>query len=225
MSYSMLLFAQITQGVRDAGYVKIESGEKFIEQEEKKEIVQENNEKENLLIDLIRQSQDGDTRAMGLIYEKYKTPIYNLAYRYTYNSAVAEDLLQEIFLKVFTHIQDVDKKEFFEGWLYRVAVNTCLSFVRSRKAYEVKSVSLDSVESKINNQKFSHSEKMIHKSIDDAIQSLPIRLRSVFLLFDVQGFTHEEVAGILGCSVGTSKSQLFKARTKIRKHLKDKKIL
>jgi RNA polymerase sigma-70 factor (ECF subfamily) len=69
------------------------------------------------------------------------------------------------------------------------------------------------------------SDRFLKKALDDAIQSLPGRMRTIFLLHEVQGFKHEEIAPMLGCSVGTSKSQLFKARMKIRERLEEKKVI
>jgi len=172
----------------------------------------------------IKRSREGDTQAMGFIYEKFKTPVFNLAFRYTYDSAASEDLLQDVFVKIFTSLDSLEKNEAFVGWLYRVAVNTCLSHLRSRGRFLKKAIPLDDVEGVLSEKKGESPEEVLKKPIEEAIRGLSTKLKSVFLLHDVQGFKHEEIAGILGCSVGTSKSQLFKARMKIRKHLEGKKI-
>jgi len=178
-----------------------------------------------ILHDLIRRSREGDTLAMEAIYERYKQPIYNLAYRYTYNVTVAEDLLQDIFLKIFTHLNDLQQEETFVAWLYRIAINTCYSYLRSIKGRLHKTISLNELEGKIGNQASDTESKTLKKLLNDAIKSLPPRLKSIFLLHDVQGFKHREIARMLGCSMGTSKSQLFKARMKIRHYLKNKQLL
>ena len=178
-----------------------------------------------VLHDLIKRSRQGDTQAMEAIYERYKQPIYNLAYRYTYNVAVAEDLLQDIFLKIFTHLNDLQQEETFVAWLYRIAINTCYSYLRSMKGRLKKTISLNELEGKIDNQASDAASKTLKKPLNDAIKSLPPRLKSIFLLHDVQGFKHWEIARMLGCSMGTSKSQLFKARMKIRHYLKNKQLL
>lgn len=178
-----------------------------------------------VLHDLIKRSRQGDTQAMEAIYERYKQPIYNLAYRYTYNVAVAEDLLQDIFLKIFTHLNDLQQEETFVAWLYRIAINTCYSYLRSIKGRLQKTISLNELEGKIENHASDAASKTLKKPLNDAIKSLPPRLKSIFLLHDVQGFKHWEIARMLGCSMGTSKSQLFKARMKIRHYLKNKQLL
>ena len=179
----------------------------------------------SFLKDLIKRSREGDIQAMEAIYKHFNRPIFNLAYRYTYNSEIAEDLLQDIFLKILTHLQDLKKDETFVSWLYRIAVNTCYSYLRGRKGQLQRTVPLSEVEGKIDGRTSKPEDEIMKKSLDDAIQSLPGKMKSIFLLHDVQGFKHEEIARTLGCSVGTSKSQLFKARMKIREHLENKQVL
>ncbi len=179
----------------------------------------------SLLEDLIKRSREGDTMAIEAIYERYKRPIFNLVYRYTYNAAVAEDLLQDIFLKIFTHLKDLQRVDTFVGWLYRIAINTCYSYLRSTKTPLQKTIPLENVERKIDKDASDSQESVLKKPLDEAIQHLPPKLKSVFLLHDVQGYKHREIARILGCSVGTSKSQLFKARMKLRQFLKNKQII
>lgn len=177
------------------------------------------------LIRLVGLCRAGDTRAMESLYHHFKSSLFSLAFRYTYNFAVAEDLIQDIFIKVFTNLHTLDKEKFFVGWLYRVSVNTCLSYLRSHKRWLQKTISLEEVESYLSDASAEGVEKAADLPLEEAIQNLPPRLKSVFLLHDVQGFKHQEIAAILGCSVGTSKSQLFKARMKLRKHLEKKKWL
>jgi len=174
---------------------------------------------------LLERSRAGDDRAMESIYEMFKVRVFQLAYRHTYNPVIAEDLLQDVFLKVFTHLGDVKAAETFPAWVYRVALNTCYSYLRGKKLRSERTVPLSEIEGKLEEAVFDSHEKEIGKPIDDAIQVLPARLRSVFVLHDVEGFKHGEIARLLGCSVGTSKSQLFKARLKVRGLLKDKGVL
>jgi len=175
--------------------------------------------------DLVERSRRGDARAMEAIYERYKRPLFNLAFRFTYNSTVAEDLLQDIFIKVFTHLDDVQNVETFSGWIYRIGLNTCYSYLRRKKVEAQRSIPLSEIEGKMEEACYDTQEKEMKKPLDEAIQSLPEKLKAIFLLHDVQGFKHEEIAKTLGCSVGTSKSQLFKARMRIRQFLKEKQVL
>jgi RNA polymerase sigma-70 factor (ECF subfamily) len=174
---------------------------------------------------LIQKSKEGDEGAMERIYEQFKRPFYNLAYRYTSDRAAAEDLLQDIFIKVFSHLGEVNRDETFVAWMYRIAVNTCYSYLRRRRGREARSVGLGEVEGKKEEAVYDGHEDSLAGPLDEAIRGLPEKLRSVFMLHDAQGHTHEEIGRMLGITTGTSKSQLFKARLRIREFLKKKKVL
>ncbi len=176
------------------------------------------------LADLIRRSLEGDNSAMEAIYLEYKRPLFNLAYRYTYDSVAAEDLLQDIFVKVFTHLGDIKRIDTFSGWIYRIALNTCYSFLREKRSKAQKTVPLSEIEEKVEVASYDSNLMGTKQPLDEAINALPPKLKSIFLLHDVQGFKHEEISQMLGCSVGTSKSQLFKARLRIRNFLKIRKM-
>ena len=174
---------------------------------------------------LIKRSQGGDEGAMEKIYEHYKRPLFNLAYRYTFDRLAAEDLLQDIFVKIFSHLDEVDRDETFVAWMYRIALNTCFSYLRSRRSGDGQSVSLSEIEGKKAEAVYDGHEKSLAGPLDEAVQTLSEKLRAVFMLHDVQGHTHQEIGRMLGFTVGTSKSQLFKARMRIREFLKEKKVL
>lgn len=198
--------------------------EQFMKQEEKKQAEGIGLEGSPFLKELIQRSREGDTQAMGTIYEHFNRRIFNLIYRHTNNREIAEDLLQDVFIKVFTNLKSIREEENFIGWLYRVAINSCYSHLRGRKSQLQRTIPLNDVEERISERTSQSGDNIMKKSLDDAIQSLPGKLKTIFLLHDVQGFKHREIAGILGCSVGTSKSQLFKARMKIRDRLESKQV-
>lgn len=228
MSYEAVIVAHVVCYRRSAiQFDKI--GSKYAEQimtkDEKAQDEGASLQDTSLLEDLIKRSREGDIQAMEAIYERFNRPIFSLAYRYTYNSEAAEDLLQDIFIKVFTHFKELQTAETFIGWLYRIAINTCYSYLRSKKSQLHRTIPLDEVEGTIEGEINTSGDKIMKKSLEDAIQNLQGKLKTIFLLHDVQGFKHEEIARILGCSVGTSKSQLFKARKKIRKRLENKHTL
>lgn len=186
----------------------------------------EKDNQENILLkDLLRRCQKGDAEALEAMYERYKKPFFSLIYRYTNNLEASEDLLQDSFLKIFKNLQYVHNEETFSGWAYRIVINTCYSYLRSKKTQVQKTIPLDVVEQTIEARDQDTQERVMRKPLDKAIKSLPKKLKSVFLLHDVQGFRHHEIARILGCSVGTSKSQLFKARMRLREYLRNKKAL
>jgi len=178
----------------------------------------------NDLADLIVRSRAGDTAAMEEIYRRFKTALFNLAFRYSYDRATAEDLLQEIFIKVFTHLNDVKNPDTFPGWVFRIGLNTCYSHLRSRRPEMEKGVPLEHIEGTIHGAAEENPAGDVRKPLDDGIASLPAKLREIFLLHDVQGYKHEEIARLLGLSVGTSKSQLFKARLRMRAYLANRGV-
>jgi RNA polymerase sigma-70 factor, ECF subfamily len=173
---------------------------------------------------LIRRAAAGDVAAVETIYQQFKQPVFNLAYRYSSDRATAEDLLQDIFIKIFTHLGDVKDTGTFAAWIYRIALNECYSFLREKKSRSQKTIPMAEIEGKLEEASYDGHEQNIRKPLEEAIQALPAKLRGVFVLHDVQGFKHREIARSLGCSVGTSKSQLFKARLRVRQYLKKKGI-
>ncbi len=171
------------------------------------------------LAELVRNGAAGDERALEAIYHRFKASLFGLACRYMGDAVAAEDVLQEVFLKAFTHLHEVASIDTFTGWLHRIAVNTCLSHIRAHKAERRAAVPMGDVEAMIAAPQQDETSESLKKPLEEAIQKLPHRLKSVFLMHDVQGYKHEEIAGILGCTTGTSKSQLFKARMKLRDRL------
>lgn len=177
------------------------------------------------LKDAIKRGREGDIQALEAIYKHFSHQLFSLVYRYTYNREIAEDLLQDIFLRIFSHLQDIRNEDTFVGWIYRIAVNTCYSYLRGKKIQLQRTIPLSEVERTIEVKTHESSDKIVKESLDDAIQKLPGKMKSIFLLHDVQGFKHKEISRMLGCSMGTSKSQLFKARMKIRGYLENEKIM
>ena len=198
----------------------------FIMAHKKDNLAEETNLQDtSLLEELINRSRGGDVEAMEAIYERFNRPLFSLIYRYTANREVAEDLLQDVFLKIFSKLQSLRKTETFVSWMYRIAVNTCFGYLRGSKSQVQRTVPFNNVKDRIGEDATKSSDRLMKKSLDDAIHSLPTRMKTIFLLHDVQGFKHEEIAPMLGCSAGTSKSQLFKARMKIREYLERRKVI
>ena len=174
------------------------------------------------LDDLVARGREGDLAAIESLYGMFKGPVFGLVYRYAQNRAAAEDLLQDVFLKVFSHMRDVRDAATFPAWVFRIAVNTAYSHLRQRRVQDDRTVPLEDVAGSLEDRKGEAVERDLQGPLEEAIGRLAPRLRSVFLLHDVQGFKHEEIARSLGCAVGTSKSQLFKARIKVRDFLRSK---
>jgi RNA polymerase sigma-70 factor, ECF subfamily len=168
---------------------------------------------------LLERGKAGDERALESLYEMNKARIYRLAYRHTFNPATAEDLLQDTFIKVFSHLDDVKDPATFPAWLYRVALNTCYSYLRGKKIRSGTMVPLSAIEGRLEEATYDAHETDLRGPIESALETLPAKLKRIFILHDIEGFKHGEISRMLGCSVGTSKSQLFKARLKVRRVL------
>ena len=171
------------------------------------------------LSQIILRCKQGEREALGTLYEMYKKMIYNIAYRMTYNHADSEDIVQEVFLKVYQKIGSFHGEATFPSWLYRIAVNLSLSYWRRKgRRGEKKLIPLPESENLLK-QGRDGKRVLFHHHLQRAIASLPGSCRTVFVLHDIEGFTHQEIADIRKCSVGTSKSLLTKARLKMRRHL------
>lgn len=177
------------------------------------------------LEDLVARGRAGEMAALEAIYEMFKGPVFGLVYRYAQDRAAAEDLLQDVFLKIFSHMRDVRDAATFPAWIYRITLNTAYSHLRQKRTQAGKVVPLGEVEGRVEEPGAEPVERDLQGPLEEAIQALAPRLRTVFVLHDVQGFKHEEIARTIGCAVGTSKSQLFKARIKVRAHLRARKAV
>jgi RNA polymerase sigma-70 factor (ECF subfamily) len=169
--------------------------------------------------ELVARCREGDWGAFETIYRRHSTSLYNLAYRMVGNPTDAEDLLQEVFLLVYSKLGSYQGQAALGTWLYRVATNRCLDHLRSRaKRNQSKTDSLDQgyERAEVATPKETTAERM---DLDRCIAKLPDSYRAAFILYDVQGFEHREVAEILGVAEGTSKSLVHKARLKIRECL------
>ena len=216
---------RLSDNGRQSAFSRAAGALPFMTSDEKDPLKPEIGHFDTALSSLIRRGKEGDHQAMEEIYERYKSSFFNLAYRYTYDKVAAEDLLQDIFIKIFTHLQDVQKEETFVAWMYRIATNSCYSYLRSKKSRDHRLVALSSVEGRKEEAVYDSHEASLRRPLEEAVQLLPEKLRAVFLLHDVEGHKHEEIARMLGIEIGTSKSQLFKARLKIREFLKNKQSL
>ncbi len=169
-------------------------------------------------IELCRLAADGNLAAFELIYERYHRRTYSLCLRMTNNQTEAEDLTQEVFIQLFRKIGSFRGDSAFSTWLHRLTVNQVLMHFRRRsvkneRTSEDGEMPEQTVTGTANPNKMQVVDRI---ALNNAIAELPKGYRNVFILHDVEGFEHEEVARRMGISVGTSKSQLHKARLKLR---------
>jgi RNA polymerase sigma-70 factor, ECF subfamily len=166
---------------------------------------------------LIARIRQGEAGAFEELYRLQAPRLYSLACRLTGSPTEGEDLLQEIFVLAYRKLDGFKGESSVATWLYRLATNCCLDFLRSRQGRmrlvgepfeETMHASLDRGLGRVD-----------RLDLDRAIAALPPGYRAAFVLHDVEGFGHQEVGAMLGIAEGTSKSQVHKARMKIREHL------
>ena len=169
-------------------------------------------------LELAERCRAGDADAFEELYRQHARRLFGLVFRMTGSAEDAEDLLQEVFLQAHRKLSGFRGESSLGTWLYRLAMNHCLDHLRGRQAKMGRATeSLDRDEA----PEPAAPQPMVPTAIsrmdlDRAIQTLPQGCRAAFLLHDVEGFEHGEVAKILGVSEGTSKSQVHKARRKLR---------
>jgi RNA polymerase sigma-70 factor (ECF subfamily) len=167
---------------------------------------------------LAQQAAEGDMQAFEELYQRHNRRVYSLCLRMTGNVSEAEDLTQEVFIQLFRKIGSFRGESAFTTWLHRLTVNQVLMHFRKR------SVKLEQTTDEgetpvqiVRGTENPNSMPVVDRiALDKAIKQLPPGYRTVFVLHDIEGHEHEEIARMLGCSVGTSKSQLHKARMKLR---------
>jgi len=175
--------------------------------------------------ELIARAQRGDEAAFTSIFEAHKRRVYSLCLRMTGNTAEAEDLTQEAFLQLFRKIATFRGESAFSTWLHRLAVNVVLMHLRKKGLQQVSLDEMDTSQDEPVKRDYGSDDQRLTGSVDriglqQAIADLPPGYRTVFVLHDVEGYEHNEIAEIMKCSVGNSKSQLHKARMKLRDRLR-----
>jgi RNA polymerase sigma-70 factor (ECF subfamily) len=163
----------------------------------------------------------GKAGAFEMLYALHKRRVYSLCLRMTGNVAQAEDLTQEAFLQLFRKVGTFRGESAFSTWLHRLAVNVVLMQLRKKGLPEISLEEAMEPQPEGPARDFGERDRVLSGSIDRvalerAIRNLPPGYRLVFVLHDVEGYEHNEIAGMIGCSVGNSKSQLHKARLKLR---------
>jgi RNA polymerase sigma-70 factor (ECF subfamily) len=170
---------------------------------------------------LVQRAQNGDEEAFATLFQLHKKRVYSVCLLMTKDVAEAEDLTQEAFLQVFRSVGSFRCDSAFSTWLYRIAVNTVLMKLRRRKAQPISLDEPVSSESPSLRRDIGKADLRLSGAIDRialrrAMQELPEGCRKIFALHEVEGYQHHEIAKMLDCSVGNSKSQLHKAKMKMR---------
>ena len=182
---------------------------------------------------LIEKAAGGDVEAFEKIIEEYQNIVYSIALRMAGNETDAFDMAQEVFIKLYRNLSKFDGRSKLSTWIYRVASNTCLDELKKRKRIRDNTKSLneefetadDSVVLEIKDTKPLPEEEIENSEIKETLNSAILKLsdqhKEVIILRDIEGFSYEEIADITKNSVGTVKSRLSRARSALRKILKE----
>lgn len=181
--------------------------------------------------DLVQRAREGDTRAFDQLILKYGDKLYGLVYNMTSNKEDTHDVLQDVFARAYQSLPKFKGKSTFYTWIYQIAVNMTLNFLKKRKRRSGLSLNdMDSavqqdpalVETGWESDPERHTNvNELQKRLNEAMQRLSEPHRTVVTLFDVQGLPHGEIAGILKVSVGTVRSRLHYAHQQLQTYLQD----
>lgn len=169
------------------------------------------------VIDIIEGCKRKKNRYYSQLYERYSPALYAICLRYLKDENEALDCLQEGFLEIHNSIKNYRGDGSFEGWLKRLQVNVCLMYLRKKRKMKLESLNEETFVLAENDEE--DDAPLSIKTMMSAIQHLPDGYRTVFNLFVIDGFTHQEIADKLSISEGTSKSQLARAKKILRKEL------
>jgi RNA polymerase sigma-70 factor, ECF subfamily len=175
-------------------------------------------------LELVRAAAAGDAAAFEQLYQQHYRRVYSLCLRMLGSTTQAEDLTQEVFLQVFRKLGSFRGDSAFTTWLHRLTVNQVLMHFRKR-GVKLEHTSEEGDFSNVVDTPLQSTRRisMVDRlALEKAIAELPPGYRTVFTLHDIEGYEHEEIAGLLGVSIGTSKSQLHKARMRLRELLMKK---
>ena len=174
----------------------------------------------------IEQAKQGNAEAFESLYNLHKRRVYSLCLRMTGNTATAEDLTQEAFLQLFRKIATFRGESAFSTWLHRMSVNVVLMQLRKKglPVVPIEETTEGEEEGTVRKEPGAPDERLAGSldrlQLQRAVDELPPGYRTIFVLHDVEGFEHNEIAEMVGCSIGNSKSQLHKARLKLRELLR-----
>jgi len=159
----------------------------------------------------------GDPAAERRLYETHVDRVYRLAYRMTGDDTLAQECTQDTFVRVFDRLPEFRGEAALSTWIHAVATSVILNCLRTVKRLREREMPEETAEN------LGHApaggEPLLRQRLEEAIRGLPDKLRMVFVMHDVEGYTHEEIGGTLGVPVGTSKAQLSRARARLREAL------
>ena len=167
--------------------------------------------------ELIARAKLGDEKAERTLYDAHVDRVYRLAYRMSGSPDLAQDFTQDAFVRAFSRLAEFRGESSFSTWLHAIAVSVTLNGMRKVKRFRERETELD--DARELGGEARGAEPDLKDRLKDAIESLPEHGRVVFLMHDLEGYTHEEIGEVLDIPTGTSKARLFRARAALREKL------
>jgi RNA polymerase sigma-70 factor (ECF subfamily) len=167
---------------------------------------------------IIRQFIEGDKSAFQFLVKRHKDKVRNIIYITMNNSALVDDIAQDVFITVYRNLKHFRFESQFTTWLYRITVNRCKDYLRKINVRKIFSPIEDGYE--VSEYSTPVENNDISKIVMDAISKLPTKLRMPLILKDIEGFSYEEISQTLNCEMGTVKSRIFRGREKLKEILK-----
>ena len=167
--------------------------------------------------DVVSRARSGDTEAFEVLYRRHVGRVYAVCYRIVANQSRAEELTQQTFIRAWDMLHSFRGESAFSSWLYRITVNVVLVDLRSEKRRTTRIMAHESLDNYEDVQHRSSPETAM--DLEDAIAELPSQARAIFVLHDIEGYQHEEIAKMMELAVGTTKSQLHRARKLLKERL------
>ena len=170
-------------------------------------------------IELIKRVLAGDPLAERALYDAHVDRVYRLAYRLAGDADLAQDFTQETFVRAFSKLREFQGRSAFATWLHSITVSVSLNALRKVKKIRLREVDIDDAPEAFSPKR--EAEPDLKERLKNAIAGLPEHYRAVFVMYDMEGYTHEEIGTVLNVPVGTSKARLSRARATLREKLAD----
>lgn len=166
---------------------------------------------------IIRQFVDGDKSAFQILVKRHKEKVRNIIFITMNNSALVDDIAQDVFITVFRNLKHFRFESQFTTWLYRITVNRCKDYLRKMNVRKIFSPIEEG--SEVSEYSSPVENNDISRIVMDAISKLPVKLRMPLILKDIEGFSYQEISETLKCEMGTVKSRIFRGREKLKEIL------
>ncbi len=170
--------------------------------------------------ELIRKCKDGDPKSQSRLYDKYAPALMGICLRYARNEEDAKDILHDSFVKILTNLDKVDENGAYESWMRTIVVNTAINAYRAKMKTGLP-VDLDEVQETVEDVRIVQNDFLSQEILLRFISELPDGYRTVFNLFEIDGYSHLEISQMTGSSYSTVRSQLFKAKRALKKKIEE----